>query len=651
MEEPMLVKKEKLTDRLMKKKNKVLIIAVFFILTIVIGSSYALLTNFDQTEEVITISTGNLTMTINNVLVDLNNKLPESDANGLTNASPVTVTVTNTGTMNIMKYELKLLNDSTQTSTLPYNYIKFAISEDGTNYSEPKNLGSVNNIIFTGYNLAVESSKTIYLKAWVDESAGNAALNKTFYGSVTAVLYQKAEIPKTYEDILEQIDARANDGSNCQTKVVEDGITYISGNKECINFNYVWWSGKMWRITAIYPDGAMKLITDNNLTSISFAQPATGVYYNKANGNKTNIYEWLNEDFLDTLYNQGSDVIDTTKSWNATMPSNATISTKPLETDATMIPTTISPVGLLNSYEYYKSYQNATAKSGYLNIGYYWWMLTPYYNTTNSVWGTDYEGNGISVATGYMRGVRPSIIIKSGISMIGAGTNENPYRLLNDFPNSNVNDLINTRHSGEYVKLKNNESEQLFRIVDTENNKTKIVAMDYADNGALRKFATNSSDIIWGSGTTTGTDTWYTYLNNTYYPNLVSTYGELFDSAIYYFGDITNNDQYKLSICANTTSGNTKICDKTTQNGTLVIGLLRHGEMFSTVQGNGSSSSTTIYLINPRKADSICGIYYTGQGYNNLSNETLGARPTVHLKSTVKILSGSGTELDPYIVS
>ena len=52
MEEPILVKKEKLTDKLMKKQNKVLIIAVFFILTIVIGSSYALLTNFDQTEEV-----------------------------------------------------------------------------------------------------------------------------------------------------------------------------------------------------------------------------------------------------------------------------------------------------------------------------------------------------------------------------------------------------------------------------------------------------------------------------------------------------------------------------------------------------------------------------------------------------------------------
>ena len=31
------------------------------------------------------------------------------------------------------------------------------------------------------------------------------------------------------------------------------------------------------------------------------------------------------------------------------------IETKPLEADATMIPTTISPIGLLNSYEYYQT--------------------------------------------------------------------------------------------------------------------------------------------------------------------------------------------------------------------------------------------------------------------------------------------------------
>src|SRR5574344_886292 len=46
------------------------------------------------------------------------------------------------------------------------------------------------------------------------------------------------------------------------TIIQEDNIVYISGSATDINFNYVWYSGKLWRITAIYPDGTMKMITD-----------------------------------------------------------------------------------------------------------------------------------------------------------------------------------------------------------------------------------------------------------------------------------------------------------------------------------------------------------------------------------------------------
>ena len=61
-----------------------------------------------------------------------------------------------------------------------------------------------------------------------------------------------------------------NPTGSCKTKVEEDGITYISGTSTCINFNYVWYSGKLWRITAINPDGTMKMITDDAITTISY---------------------------------------------------------------------------------------------------------------------------------------------------------------------------------------------------------------------------------------------------------------------------------------------------------------------------------------------------------------------------------------------
>ena len=447
-----------------------------------------------------------------------------------------------------------------------------------------------------------------------------------------------ADIEKIFKD-------KNND--NCSTYIEEDGIIYISGSKECIDFNYVWWSGKMWRITAIYPDGAMKMITDNNITTIAFNDSIN--YYTKADPenniteSKSYMFQWLNEDFLDTLYNHGADVIDTTKYWNATMPVDKNISIKPGEDNATMIPTTISPIGLLNNYEYYKSYQNTAYSKGYLNIGYYWWLLNPYDSTMVYCIYNDQHG---AISPWGNNGVRPSIYLKPDLLLFGSGTKTNPYRLSYDYSEASTNDLLNTRKRGESVKLADNG--ELFRIVGIENNKTKIVSMNYADNNTRKKFATSNDDILWGSGTTTDNDTWYTYLNNTYLVNRNSMYGDIFDSGTYYLG--TSGKNYKLSVCASETSDTTFNCIKTSQVGTFNIGLLRYGEMFAAQQGSGYSNSKLITLINSYSTSNIWGISGRGDSSFNISTGMTYARPTVHLKSTVKIHSGSGTEFDPYIV-
>ena len=60
--------------------------------------------------------------------------------------------------------------------------------------------------------------------------------------------------------------------------------------------------------------------------------------------------------------------IKTDSVWNATQ---TTATTKPAET--TMIS---DAVGLLNAYEYTKSYSGTDYSNGYLNNGLYWWTLT-----------------------------------------------------------------------------------------------------------------------------------------------------------------------------------------------------------------------------------------------------------------------------------
>ena len=629
MNEPSLIKKN-LTERAMDKQKKILIIAMLFVVTLFIGTSYALLTNFDKTDNVITIKSGNLTMTVANDLITLNNNLPESDTDGLTNATPVVITLTNTGTIDIMKYDVKLVKEdsTTNVSTLEEQYIKYAISTDGgTTYNIANILTSNNNIIFTGYNLAVNESKTIYLKTWIDETAKNNAVGKTYYGSIKVDLYQNTKLP-----VSEIVKTKLTTTNS----INEDNITYISGTADDINFNYVWYSGKLWRITAIYPDGTMKMITDDVITTISYGSNPN--FYTD-NENKSYMYQWLNEDFLDTLYNY-ENIIVTDSKWNSLTTSS--ISTKITE-GASGVTTITSPVGLLNSYEYYMSYKNTSYSNGYLNISYYWWLLNPY--SASNVWDVNDHGYG-TIPTNTCGG-RPSINLKSGIQLSGgSGTKNDPYTILGDKEEVTTGTtLLNTRSSGEYVKFNN----ELYRIVVIKNEIIKINKNDYvrdtSNNVLKKKFSTS---ITYGGGTTD--DYWDYYLNNTWYNSLDTSYQNMMVESTYYIG--TSGYNYKASICA-TSSNNvtTKDCTKTTSTWIGLVGLPGYGEMFASQQGSGYSSSSWIWLMNPNSTSSVWFVDNGGYGGNNSLTLTNGGRPSINLKSNIKITGGNGTKDNPFEIS
>ena len=660
MNEPNLIRKSSITDRAINKQKKILIIAVFLVITLFISSSYALLTNFDKTDNVITIKSGNLTMTIAGDTVNLNNKLPVSDADGLTE-NPTVITLTNTGTMNIEGYDVKLISEegTNNVSTLDSKYIKYAISLDNTTYTEPKLLSSNNNIIYTGYNLAVNASKTLYLKVWIDNAAGNNAINKTFYGTIKVDLYQKRDVPAS-ELIKSQIVN--NTTSTCTNLTVEeDGITYISGTNDCINFNYVWYSGKLWRITAINPDGTMKMITDDVITTISYNPGSDVNFYDISKKDDTSytgsyMYQWLNEDFLDTLYNYKNIIVEDS-TWNITnsnASSNSAISTKLPET--TLINNSTigknTPVGLLNSYEYYLSYKNTSYGSGYLNVGYYWWLLNPY--SSSNVWRVSSNGNAYSINPSNTSGVRPSINLKSNIQLSGgSGTKDDPYTISGDREQPTINTtLLNTRTVGEYVVFDEDGdtlTKELYRIVGIEDGKIKLNKNDYVKSGTTtltKKFSTNTT---YGNGTSD--DYWDYYLNNTWYNSLASN--SMLDKGTYYI-KVMSSVFYKNFLCnTNNTAETTKDCVKTTSIwNSGYVGLPRYGEMFASQQGNGSNSSSIIWLITPYSSSNVWYVYSSGYANNgNNPSNTYAARPSIYLKSNVVITGGTGTKSDPFTIA
>ena len=456
-----------------------------------------------------------------------------------------------------------------------------------------------------------------------------------------------------------------NTTSSCKNLTIEEnGITYLSGTNTCINFNYVWYSGKLWRITAINPDGTMKMRTDDVITNISY-NPYNGdiSFYDiskKDDATYTGswMYQWLNEDFLDTLYNHENIIVEDS-TWNITN-SNASSYTeisKKLPETTLINNSTIgknTPVGLLNSYEFYLSYKNTNNNSlGYLSNGYNWWLLNPYnsssvwfvYNYSNAGGG----GGGLSSASG----VRPSINLKSNIQLSGgSGTKDDPYTISGDNEQPTINTtLLNTRTVGEYVIFNEDgdvSTKEIYRIVGIEDEKVKLNKNDYIKSDETvvkKKFSTSST---YGSGTSD--EYWDYYLNNTWYNNLASK--DMLDNGTYYIKESLSGS-YKNSLCnIDNTTETTKNCVKTTSIwNTGYVGLSRYGEMFASQQGDGKDSSSDIWLITPFGSSYVWYVRDYGYAVHNNLSDTSAARPSIFLKSNVVITGGTGTKSDPFEIA
>ena len=604
---------------------------IILAVVLLLGTSYALLRSSDQGENTYVMNVGLLEVTFvdseTNELT-INNAVPMTDSEGMSQSDELIFTVKNTGDFTA-QYNVYI--EETSTNPEFKSVIRFISNKNDTGYNSPKTL-SEDKYIDTGGVLDVEETATYKVKLWLSETADNTYMNKTFTARIVIEVFQ---VNTLSDKILSSINSSPD-----QVSVVEDGITYISGTADNIDFNYVWYSGKLWRITAIYPDGTMKMITDDNITTISYG---SDVNFYTDESNSSYMYQWLNEDFLSTLYNY-ENIIVTDASWNVTnsnASSTSEVSTKLPET--TMV---TAPVGLLNSYEYYKSYENTSYSNGYLNIGNYWWLLNPY--NSSSVWRVIYNGGASSSGpSSGTYGARPSINLQSEITINGGtGTSDDPYTISGDKETVIAGTtLLNTRQSGEYV----NFDGELYRIVGIENNITKLNKMDYvrdSDNTAIEK--NFSSSVTYGSG---DSDTyWDYYLNNTWYNSITANYKNMLVEGTYYLG--TTSNSYKEAICA--TASNTVTtadCEKTTSTWIGYVGLPRYGEMFVNQQGSSYSLSEYMWLITPYSSSYVWDVRNFGFADINNPSGTSGARPSINLSSTVKITGGLGTKSSPFELS
>ena len=296
-------------------------------------------------------------------------------------------------------------------------------------------------------------------------------------------------------------------------------------------------------------------------------------------------------------------------------------------------------VGLLNDYEYTMSYKNSTYLTGYLNNGLYWWTLTPY-STSYVRYVTDkgYDDH-FSPADSY--GSRPSINIKSAVKIIdGDGTVDNPYRLQGD-NDSPTGALLSTRYSGEYISFGTGEN-KLYRIVSHENGtSTKITsAIPLKDSGSYKSIGFGSN-VTFSKDNTIGT-----FLNGDYLTN--GTYltsdqvNVIEDDTTWYLGTVGSGTNYKLAKYQDVASSSL-----TTSTTTAKVGLLRLGELMAG-EFDKNANNITYWTLTPLSTWNVKVRYVSNDGSRPTDSHSHCSRPSMNLKSTVKIVSGKGTKNSPF---
>lgn len=263
---------------------------------------------------------------------------------------------------------------------------------------------------------------------------------------------------------------------------VKDGVhredeTYFFYGKD-VN-NYVYYSGRVWRVISVNKDGQIKLIENDPETIINYGQ---NVF------EKSYAYTWLNDNFLSTI-KDSSYLVDGEYCIDS------------FDDDVTCDSKSSFKVGLLSA----KEYEQAGGKNSYLNTGVYTWLINT--NTLNDPWYISNEGALGTSATTTSLSIRPVITIKANIDIIGGdGTASNPYLFSQNKPKT-IADL----YVGEYLSY----SDHTWRVM-SQGTTTKLIMADTLEN----KFIYSSYNNTYNAGQYNSVAY---YLIHTFYPNLSDT--------------------------------------------------------------------------------------------------------------------------------
>ena len=603
----------------MKNKKYILLLIISIIVILVVGITYAWLTQTLDGSKIQSMRVGTFKLSLQEGnSLSLQSAEFMSDEDGL-KQDGFTFTVENTGKFT-GSYSVYLDDDSISSDQvrLDDKFIKYNLEVNGT---KNNSTALSSRKIYDG-SLDRGKKDTFTLRIWLNKDVNGDIGGKVFKVKLRIEANQEMTPVPVAEKLLASV------GSNGAIDTSDSEQTFITGTDPN---NYIWYSGKLWRAVSIDPsDNSVKLVTQWDISSIP---------YNSENNNSfqgSYMEQWLNDTSVDGFLGnlrEPEKFIKTDSIWNATL---TTDSIKPAKT--TMI---TNAVGLLNTYEFSKSYENV--QNGYLNNELNFWLLTPYSQKLVTV--VHYDGTISAENPVVSSGIRPSVNLKSNIKIVsGTGTSDNPYRLQGDNDKPVQGTLLSTRYSGEYIKFGAGEN-SLYQIVshETENN-TKIASAEPLKVDGEYKSLSFGNSVTFSKNNTIGS-----FLNNEYLSDSSYLSNEqekmIDDETTWYLGTV-GYDNYKMAKYSDLTTNTL-----TSENTTAKVGILRIGEL-NFGQFDSNSNNTSYLSLTPFNSNYIRGLTYYCYANNGYEvTFPLAIKPAMNLKSNVIITGGDGTKNNPFTVA
>lgn len=335
-----------------------------------------------------------------------------------------------------------------------------------------------------------------------------------------------------------------------------------------------------------FNDNGIKLITEDTQTSM--------VWSTENNYKDSYIYNWLNITdkehsgiFINSLNNYKNYLIK--HSWCTDIVT---------KDNQTCNDTLNNYVGLISIEEYLK----AGGIESYLNNNNYFWTINA---SENNIWYI-FDKGGINDETnddtGYHSyGVRPSIVLDINTPLYkGDGTKDNPYIIEND--NSVI---LNHKSIGSYIKYNDN----LFRIIEKNDDYIKLTLAYHLEGSKVNYNNINQ------------------YLNNVLLNKLEKNN---LVKCPFYGGNYSKDNNYDYK----------EIYNKKEYS---YIGLPSVTELFIT-------DDSDIWLNNYNNNSLIYTTNTLGRLFLDNNDNLHYLKPSICINGNITILSGSGTNNDPYVL-